>query len=69
MFDAAWFNSWGIILEIIGFGLILYAVRPVKHKASGFSTGIDHLKTVVSNLHPWTYWIGTLLVIMVWADN
>lgn len=46
-------NIAGIILEIIGFFIILFAVRAVKPKGGSFSGIWDKNQNLMSTLHPW----------------
>jgi hypothetical protein len=56
-------NLSGIVLEIVGFVLVLYAVRAMPNKNGGFTTGIDDLVNVMSTIHPSVNMFGIILVI------
>ena len=48
-----WISNTGIALEIIGFVMILLAVRPILRKEENVVTGLDYLENVMSTKHPW----------------
>jgi hypothetical protein len=48
-----WISNTGIGLEIIGFVMILLAVRPMPRKGGDVVTGLDYLENVMSTKHPW----------------
>jgi hypothetical protein len=56
-------NIIGIILELIGFGIILFAVRAVKPKGGSFSSVWDKNQNLMSTLYPKLNTIGISLVI------
>ena len=58
-----WLNIIGIILELIGFGIILFAVRAVKPKGGSFSSVWDKNQNLMSTLYPKLNTIGISLVI------
>ena len=58
-----WLNSSGISLEIIGFILILIAVKQMPAKGGGFTSAWDYLGNVMSTRHPRVNTVGILLVI------
>jgi uncharacterized membrane protein len=57
-------NNAGIVLEIIGFVLILLATGRMKQETGGFSSGFDHVENVMSIVRPRFYFIGIALVIV-----
>ncbi|MDW0316105.1 MAG: hypothetical protein QN716_12105, partial [Nitrososphaeraceae archaeon] len=56
-------NNSGIILEIIGFVLMLKATGHLKQKDGGFTSGLDHVENVMSIVRPRFYYIGIGLII------
>jgi hypothetical protein len=56
-------NIAGIILELIGFGIILLAVRAVKPKGGSFSSMWDKNQNLMSTLYPKSNTLGISLVI------
>lgn len=61
---STWISNTGIILEIIGFLLVLFAVRPMAQHGGSFSGGLDYLENVMSTKHPWINRLGIGLVIL-----
>jgi hypothetical protein len=61
---AIWLNASGISLEIIGFILILIAVKQMPPKGGGFTSDWDYLGNVMSTRHPRVNTVGILLVII-----
>jgi hypothetical protein len=59
-----WLNASGISLEIIGFILILIAVKQMPAKGGGFTSAWDYLGNVMSTRHPRVNTVGILLVII-----
>lgn len=57
-----WVNNSGIILEIIGFVLILRATTRMQQGEGNFSS--DHVKEVMSITRPRFYYAGIVLVIV-----
>jgi hypothetical protein len=60
---STWLNITGIILELIGFGIILFAVRAVKPKGGSFSSVWDKNQNLMSTLYPKLNTLGIGLVI------
>jgi hypothetical protein len=57
-------NISGIVLEIIGFVLILKATKPLKQQEGGaFASKYDHAENVMSIVRPRSYRAGIGLVI------
>ena len=48
-----WISNTGIALEIIGFVMILLAVRLMPLNGGDVLTGPDYLENVMSTKHPW----------------
>jgi hypothetical protein len=59
-----WISNTGIALEIIGFVMILLAVRPILRKEENVVTGLDYLENVMSTKHPWINRAGIGLPIL-----
>ena len=59
-----WLNNIGIILEIMGFVLILKATGRMKQSGGSFTSGYDYLENVMSITRPWFYNTGIILVII-----
>ena len=59
-----WISNTGIVLEIIGFVMILLAVRPMPRNGGHVVTGPDYLENVMSTKHPWINRGGIGLVIL-----
>lgn len=59
-----WLNASGISLEIIGFILILIAVKQMAPKGGSFTSDWDYLGNVMSTRHPRVNTVGILLVII-----
>ena len=60
-----WINNSGIMLEIIGFVLILNALRrPTPPRNADIRSNIAYLESVMSTTHPWVYNIGVGLIII-----
>ena len=60
---SSWINVSGIILEIVGFILVLVAVKSMPMKGGGFTSGVDYLGNVMSTQHPIVNRDGIILVI------
>ena len=56
-------SNSGIILEIIGFVIMLKATGHLKQKDGGFTSGLDHVENVMSIVRPRFYYIGIGLII------
>ena len=61
---SAWINGFGIVLEIIGFILLLFAIKAMPMKGGSFTSGLDYLGNVMSTRHPRTNRVGIILVII-----
>jgi hypothetical protein len=59
-----WINNTGIILEIIGFLLILRATGHLKPSGGSFTSAIDNIENVMSIIRPRFYYLGIVLVIV-----
>jgi hypothetical protein len=59
-----WISNTGIAFEIIGFVMILLAVRPILRKEENVVTGLDYLENVMSTKHPWINRAGIGLAIL-----
>lgn len=56
-------SNSGIILEIIGFVLMLKATGHLKQKDGSFTSGLDHVENVMSIVRPRFYYIGIGFII------
>jgi hypothetical protein len=63
MVDATLINGLGIIVEIIGFILMIFAVGSLKAKQGGMDAGIDHIGSFMTITRPWFYYIGIGMII------
>ena len=63
MDSGIWVNNSGIILEIIGFILILVAVRARQRGQSIVVESIQNLSNVMTTQYPWVNYVGIGLVI------
>jgi hypothetical protein len=59
-----WLNASGISLEIIGFIVLLIAVKQMPPKGGSFTSDWDYLGNVMSTRHPRVNAFGILLVII-----
>jgi hypothetical protein len=59
-----WLSNSGIILEIIGFVLMMRATGYLKPSGGSFTSGVDHLENVMSIIRPRYYYTGIVLVII-----
>lgn len=57
-------NISGIVLEIIGFVLILKATGHLKQEGGSFTSGFDHVENVMSITRPRFYNVGIGLIII-----
>lgn len=56
-------SNSGIILEIIGFVLMLKATGHLKQEGRSFRSGLDHVENVMSIVRPRFYYIGIGFII------
>jgi hypothetical protein len=61
--SAAILNILGIILEVVGFLIILFAVQAVKPGRGSFSGKWDEARNIMSTLYPRLNYFGVGLVI------
>jgi hypothetical protein len=64
MLAPIWLNVSGIILQIVGFILLLLAVKQMPFKGGSFTSGVDYLGNVMSTRHPKVNVVGISLVIL-----
>ena len=57
-------NGVGIVLEIVGFVVLLFAIKPMPKGKSSFTSGFQNLPNVMSMTSPRTNKIGIGLVII-----
>jgi ABC-type multidrug transport system permease subunit len=57
-------NICGIISQITGFILLLFAVKQMPLKGGGFTSPVDYLGNVMSTRHPRVNFIGIIFVIL-----
>ena len=59
-----WINNWGITLEIVGFVLMLNALRrPIPPKNSDIRLNIAYLESVTSTTRYWVNRVGIGLIL------
>jgi hypothetical protein len=59
-----WLSNFGIILEIIGFVLMMRATGHLKPSGGSTTSRVDHLENVMSIIRPRYYYTGIVLVII-----
>lgn len=60
----SWINNGGIILEIVGFVLMVFAVSEIKGGGGSFTSSFDNIGRAIVTMHKRIYLTGIAFVIV-----